>query len=508
MIRHLVSACAALLLAPLVDAQDDLLIKPCGGGIGKTIQFEISGGNAAESCFLITSFNRALIPLWMFDGKDTRTIRVALDLPALHLFLRLDSQGKLKLPFTLPNDSKLVGLSTLHQVITYPGKTTLADEVSDVSVVLFGLGGVFQAQPNMASVRTGPTHIPAGDGRHLIVGGGSGTPLWQAAWNTTEIYDARTRTFTAGPKMTTGRSVHAQVRLQDGRYMLIGGVDVNNVPQASTEFFDLKTGKFTAGPAMASKRMGHTATVLADGKVLVTGGIPDTSNQTTALTSVLSTTEIYDPKNNKWTAGPNLSTYRAMHSAIVLGNGKVLLPGGLSWRSIFSFKLPQILSTCDLYDPKNNSMARAGSMRGIRAMYAATLLPNGKVLVAGGLAGVIDTSNAGKPTNGAEIYDPTNNNWTAAPAMTGSRAMPSGVMLSDGLFAVIGGGSGSLWAPTATQTVEAYDYLNSKWTAMPKMVTTRAGALAIELRSCGVLVFGGGTGSSATSTNTTELLLK
>ena len=69
-------------------------------------------------------------------------------------------------------------------------------------------------------------------------------------------------------------------------------------------------------------------------------------------------------------------------------------------------------------------------------------------------------------------------------------------------------GSGSLWAPTATQTAEAYDYTANKWSAMPKMVVTRAGALAIELRACGILVMGGGTGSSATSTNTTELLLR
>jgi hypothetical protein len=491
-----------------MPAQDDLLIKPCGGGIGRTVQFEISGGNASESCFLATSFKRAAIPLSMFDGKDTRTIRVALDLPALHLFLRLDPQGKLKFAFQIPNDSNLVGLSTLHQVITYPGKTTLANEVSDVSAVLFGLGGVFQAQLPMASVRTAPSHIPLGDGLHLIVGGGSGTPLWQAAWDTTEIYDERSRLFTAGPKMTTGRSVHAQVRLQDGRYMLIGGVDVNNASQASTEFLDPKTGKFTAGPAMASKRMGHTATLLSNGKVLVTGGIPDTSTQTNALTSAHRTTEIYDPTANRWTAGPNLSTYRAMHSAIVMSDGRVLLPGGLSWRTFLFFRQPQISSTCDIYDPKSNRMSRAGSMRSIRAMYAATLLPNGKVLVAGGLAGVIDQSTAGKPISAAEIYDPTGNNWTATAAMTGSRAMPSALTLSDGRFAVLGGGSGSLWFPTATQTVETYDYKTGKWSAMPNMVATRAGALAIELRSCGVLMLGGGTGSSATSTNTTELLLR
>ena len=120
----------------------------------------------------------------------------------------------------------------------------------------FGVGGAFQAQKNLFSARTSPTHIPLGDSRHLIVGGGSGTPLWQAAWNTTEIYDEQTRVFAAGPTMTVGRSVHAQVRLKDGRYVLTGGVDAKNASQASTEFFDPKTGKFTAGPAMASKRMG------------------------------------------------------------------------------------------------------------------------------------------------------------------------------------------------------------------------------------------------------------
>ncbi len=506
-LSSLPSLCTGLLLCTILAAQDDLLVKPCGGGIGRTLLLEISGGNPSESCFLATSLQRASIPLSNFDGMDPRTIRVGLDLPALHLFLRLDSQGRLKLAFPLPNDSGLIGLATLHQAATYPGKATLADEVSDVSVVLYGQGGGFQAQKNLASARTRPTHIPLGDGLHLIVGGGSGTPLWQAARNTTEVYDEQSRSFTAGPLLTAGRAAHAQVLLQDGRTMLIGGVDANNAPQTSTEFFDPKTGKFTAGPPMANKRMGHTATLLTNGKVLVTGGIPDTSTQNNALTSALRSTEIYDPTTNKWASGPNLSTYRAMHSAIVLADGRVLLPGGLSWRSLLFFKLPQISNTCDLYDPKNNSMSSAGSMQSIRSMYAATLLPNGKVLVAGGLAGVIDTSNAGTPINAAEIYDPQTNRWSAATAMTGSRAMPTDVMLSDGRFMVLGGGSGSLWSPTATQTAEIYDHTTNKWSAMPNMVATRAGALAIELRACGILVLGGGTGSSATSTNTTELFL-
>ncbi|MEE9128225.1 MAG: kelch repeat-containing protein, partial [Planctomycetota bacterium] len=324
----------------------------------------------------------------------------------------------------------------------------------------------------------------------------------------TEIYDEHTRAFSPGPTMTAGRSVHAQVQLKDGRYMLTGGVDAKNVSQASTEFFDPKTGKFTAGPAMAQKRMGHTATLLSDGRVLVTGGIPDTSNQTAALTSSHRTTEIYNPKTNSWSAGPNLSTYRAMHSAITLGDGRVLLAGGLSWRNFFFFKVPQISRTCDLFDPKTNRMSRTGSMAGIRAMHAATLLPNGKVLVAGGLAGVIDQSNAGKPTNAAEIYDPAFGSWSAALAMTGSRALPAGVMLSDGRFAVIGGGSGSLWLPTATKTIEVYDHKTNKWSAMPNMITTRAGTLAVELRACGILVVGGGSGSTATSTNAVELLIR
>ena len=119
----------AILVAAPTPAQDDLLVKPCGGAIGKTIQLDILKGNASEKCLLVTSFTRASIPLSVFDGKDPRTIRVALDIPLLHFFLTLNAQGELKLAFLIPNDNGLVGLSSLHQAITYPGKTTLANEV-------------------------------------------------------------------------------------------------------------------------------------------------------------------------------------------------------------------------------------------------------------------------------------------------------------------------------------------------------------------------------------------
>ena len=73
MTHKLTLTVATVLLATLVaapgPAQDDLLVKPCGGAIGKTIQLEILNGNASEKCFLITSFKRTSIPLHVLMAR-------------------------------------------------------------------------------------------------------------------------------------------------------------------------------------------------------------------------------------------------------------------------------------------------------------------------------------------------------------------------------------------------------------------------------------------------------
>ena len=93
------------------------------------------------------------------------------------------------------------------------------------------------------------------------------------------------------------------------------------------------------------------------------------------------------------------------HTATLLGNGKVLVAGGVSSSGY--------LASAELYDPATNTWSAAPSMNSARYRCAATLLPTGKVLVAGGFFQGITAT--------AELYDPVTNAWSAAPNMTVGR---------------------------------------------------------------------------------------
>ena len=89
----------------------------------------------------------------------------------------------------------------------------------------------------------------------------------------------------------------------------------------------------------------------------------------------------------------SLNTARTVHTATLLPNGKVLVAGGQGASG------GNFLSSAELYDPASGSWTTTGSLNTARADHTATLLPNGKVLVAGGY-------NGGPELTSAELYDP------------------------------------------------------------------------------------------------------
>ena len=142
---------------------------------------------------------------------------------------------------------------------------------------------------------------------------------------------------------------------------------------SSAELYDPAFNAWTTLSSMNTARTSHTATILPNGKVFVAGGFHG---------SCLDSAEVYDPSFNTWTTLSSMKTARRFHTQTTLPNGKVLVTGGSQITNVVS---SIDLNSAELYDPSLNAWATVASMSTARESHTATLLLNGKVLVAGGV---------------------------------------------------------------------------------------------------------------------------
>src|SRR2546425_28295 len=115
-------------------------------------------------------------------------------------------------------------------------------------------------------------------------------------------------------------------------------------------------------------RSSHTATLLRSGKVLVVGG-----------GGIFDSAELYDPVTGTWSVTGSLNKPRGWHTATLLQDGRVLVAGGYNSGSPLSFG-----AAAELYDPGAGTWTPTGNLNVAGFLHTATLLPSGKVLIAGG----------------------------------------------------------------------------------------------------------------------------
>jgi hypothetical protein len=273
----------------------------------------------------------------------------------------------------------------------------------------------------MNESRTYHTATLLDDGRVLVAGGHSGGSAVASA----ELYDPKTGSWTPVGSMKGAREGHTAALLLDGRVLVAGGAVQSDSALAGAELFDVASETWTAAREMTEARFGHTATLLQDGTVLVAGG--GTSGGIGGGRTPSASAERFDPAGGSWTATGSMGVIRyGGQTATLLLDGKVLVAGGYG-------DIPDaVTDSAELYDPDSGTWTLTGTTIGAHANFTATLLPNGTVLVAGGGGG-------GGSLTSAELYQPSDGSWTAAAGMIEGRSTHTATLLGDGRVLVAGG---------------------------------------------------------------------
>ena len=267
-------------------------------------------------------------------------------------------------------------------------------------------------------------------------------------------------TFTATGSMTSPRVWHTATLLPDGHVLIAGGRTADDSALASAELYDPSTGTFSLVGQMSTPRAGHTATLLADGRVLIAGGDPGPPGGDAAPSA-----ELYDPTTGTFTPTGSMSAARGGHTATLLPDGRVLVAGGYGPTSYLDSL------SAELYDPIAGTFTPTGSLH--RAWYlagGATLLADGRVLV------------------GEEIYDPSTGLFTDT-GHSGHDSDFTTTLLTNGTAFIAGGGDSD--AGISISLTELYDPANTTFAAAPMMTLGRFYHTATLLPSGIVMIAGG-----------------
>jgi hypothetical protein len=297
----------------------------------------------------------------------------------------------------LPNGKVLITGGNVFASSLLPGYSEFTIPISDYYAVLPATSSAELYDPgvgksmdagNMSAIRTGHTATLLADGRVLIFGGDvSGAP-------SAEIYDPAQGKFAPLPRPMSSRSGHTATLLSSGKVLIAGGRNSSG-NSATAEIFDPVTNSFRAVGSMAEPRVNHTATVLPNGKVLVAGGgVGSIAGSGTdlniapqqVLVSLSSTAELFDPQTETFTPTGTMSSPRSSHTATLLPDGTVLLCGGASaWSPASPPVSYPSNNTAEIYDPVTGTFRSIGAMNAGKYWHTATLLPNGAVMLIGGI---------------------------------------------------------------------------------------------------------------------------
>ncbi|HUP68874.1 MAG TPA: kelch repeat-containing protein [Acidimicrobiales bacterium] len=345
------------------------------------------------------------------------------------------------------------------------------------------------------------------DGATVLVAGGrcdltTCHPLAKTdATASVELYEDGS--WREGPAMVAARQEHVATLLDPslchpappaqppdgypcGSVLVVGGEEelAGEARLSTAELYDPEAGTWKSCPVLGAdatcpgvllqRRIGgHTATLL-DGPACRSAAPPPRCGKVLVVGGSLSpgSAELYDPRTGTWAAAASLETGQeaSSHTATLLPDGRVLLAGG-GTGSYHRYS--------HVYDPVGDQWATTKQLNLGRVYHTATLLSDGRVLVAGGSG------------RSAEVFDPDADAWSVTGSMGTVRAFHSAAVVAGHVLVTGGKDGGGEFLDSA----EVYEPATGAWTATAGLGDgqAREGHTAISLPGSEVLVVGGRT---------------
>lgn len=275
--------------------------------------------------------------------------------------------------------------------------------------------------------------------------------------------------WSASARLAVPRTYAQALALADGRVLLEGGIDreSEDIVRLASEIFDPRSGRSRLVPAIEGGRMWQTLTRMRDGRVLSVGGV-ERDGFGWSATAVAT---VFDPHSGAYARVAQPVVARSDHAATLLPDGRVLVVGGHDG--------PHFVKTVEIYDPRSDTWSEAASPPHGRSQFALVTLADGRVLLAGGFR------DPGEATDATLFYDPARDAWSEGPRMSVARAIATAVSLPDGDVLFIGGQRG------AAGTAERYDARRGAFVFAGTLVAPRMAAAAAVSVDGSVVLAGG-----------------
>ncbi len=262
-----------------------------------------------------------------------------------------------------------------------------------------------------------------------VLNGGSvlvtgGTEWLKNEWNSVakvDVYFPWTRTWVDAAPMRDERSDHGIATLRDGRVLVAGG-NRNAAILASAEIYDPVANAWIRSAPLPAPRTQLSLAALPDGTILAAGGFD-------GMGKLATSTYLYEPWADRWIEGPELRAPRLNHSMVQLPSGDLLFFGGEGMGA----------ESAERYSWRERRFVYAGVLGAPRLVAQGAVLPNGAVVMVGGLPEDRDRTRFA-PLAAAELWDPDDGIWRDIAAAPSERAYAQLVSTPRGLYRISGVG--------------------------------------------------------------------